>query len=105
VERGKTFELAGSLTGGYRGAWLGSEDLSGLVDNEDTAGGTGRGLLEIDGGNQGGAGITEERIWEVILLLEGGVGLGRILRETINRKASRGKIGILISEVAGLLGA
>lgn len=71
-------EFGDDVHGGVGSAGLSSKDFSRLVDDKDAAGGSLGGLLETDGADEGGAGVTQQGVGKLLLLLEGGVGLGRV---------------------------
>ena len=71
-------DLLDGIDSASRAAGLGKDDLARLVDDEDAAlGALGR-FLEPDSGDQSCARVAEQRVGQLLLLLEGGVGLGRV---------------------------
>lgn len=84
--------------------WLGSQDLSGLINNEDPTGGAVGLLLQADRRDEGQTGIAKKRIGELLLLLESSVALWRVLGETIDGKAGGGEIGVGVAEITYLSG-
>lgn len=95
-------DLLDGINSSSRATGLGEDDLAGLVDNKDAAlGALGR-LLEADGGDQGRGWVAEERVGQLLLLLEGGVGLGRVGRQAVDGQAA-GRQGLVrVAEEAGL---
>jgi hypothetical protein len=70
--------LLDGVNSASRAARLGKDDFAGLVDDKDASLRALRRLLEPDGGDQGRIWIAEKRVRELLLLLEGRVGLGRV---------------------------
>lgn len=71
-----------------RAARLGKDDLAGLVDDKDAALGAFGRLLEPDGGYQGRVRVAEERVGQLLLLLECCVLLGRVGRQAVDGQAA-----------------
>lgn len=84
---------------------LGDEDLALLADNKDAALSAAGALLQANGGNERLLGVTEKRVLELLLVLEGGVGLGRIRAEAVDEEAVGSERLVGIAEEADLLGA
>lgn len=65
-------------------ARLGDEHLALLVDDEDAAlGALGR-LLQANGLDERGGRVAQQRVGQVLLGLEGGVGLGRVGAQAVD---------------------
>lgn len=94
-----------SINGALGAASLGYKDLALLADNKDTALCATRALLQANGGNERLLGVAEQRVLELLLVLEGGVGLGRVSAEAVDEEAIGGKGLVGIVEEANLLGA
>lgn len=65
----------------HSGIWatgLSKQDFALLIHGENTAGRSLGGLLESNGCNKCGLRVANQRIWQVLSCLEGGVGLGRV---------------------------
>lgn len=74
-----------SINGGIRTSLLTNQDLATLVDGEDTANGSLRGLLQTNGADKTIAWVAKQFIGKILLGLESGVGLGRVARKTVDR--------------------
>jgi hypothetical protein len=85
--------------------WGTGQDLAGLVDDENPAGGALGRLLEANGANQRGVGVAEKRVGQVLLLLEGSVGLGRVGGQAVDGESTGRQRLVGVSEEAGLRGA
>jgi hypothetical protein len=97
--------LLDGIDSARRAAWLGKNDLAGLVDDKDAAlGALGR-LLKPDRGDEGRVRVAEERVGQPLLLLEGRVGLGRVGREAVDGQTARRQGLVRVAEEAGLGGA
>lgn len=95
----------GRLERGRRAAWLGDEHLAGLVDGKDATLGPLWSLGEADGGDELAGWIAEERVGQALLLLEGGVGFGRVGAEAVDGVAGGLEGFIRVPEEACLPGA
>ncbi len=88
-----------------RATGLGDEDLAVLVDDKDAAlGALGR-LLEANGVNEGGGRVAQQRVGQLLLLLEGGVCLGRVGAQAVDGEAAGGEGLVRVAEEADLGGA
>jgi hypothetical protein len=97
-----TDELLDDIECTIRGSGLRNKNLARFVNDENSASGTARSLLQTNSRDEGGVGITEERVLELLLLLETGVALGRVVGEAVEGEAGRSDIGIGISKIAYL---
>ena len=87
-------------------AGLGGQDLAGLVDDEDAPGRALGLLLEADGVDQGGGRVAQQRVGQLLLRLEGRVGLLRVGRQAVDGEpGGRGEGLVVVPEGAGLSGA
>lgn len=84
---------------------LSEQDLALLIHSENTASCSLGRLLESNGCNKGGLSVTDQRIWQALFHLEGGVGLRRVPREAKDREASGGQMCVVVTEQACLLSA
>lgn len=82
---------------------LSNENLALLANNKDTASCSLGCLLETNGANESLLGVTQQRVRELLLLLESCVGLGRVGAETINSQTILGERLICVAEEADLL--
>ena len=82
-------KLLDDRNGAIRTASLGGEDLASLVNNKDTTGGTLGCLLEANGFDEGGARVAEQRVGQLLVGLEGSIGLGRVGGKTVNGETTR----------------
>lgn len=70
--------LLDGINSAGRAARLGQDDFAGFIDDKDAAlGALGR-FLQPDGGDQRRVRVAEERVGQLLLVLEGGVGLGGV---------------------------
>lgn len=86
-------------------AGLRDQHLALLVDNKDTALGRLGALLEADGLDEGRLGVAQQRVRELLLLLELGVVLGRVGAQAVDGETvcRQGLVGV--AEEADLGGA
>lgn len=84
---------------------LSNEDLALLVHNKDTAGCSLGCLLQTDCINEGLLGVAEKGVRQLLLLLEGRVGLGRVRAETEDGESVCSEGCVCVAEEAYLLGA
>lgn len=82
---------------------LSNENLALLANNKDTSSCSLGRLLETNGANESLLGVTQQRVRELLLLLESCVGLGRVGAETINSQTILGERLICVAEEADLL--
>lgn len=87
-------QLAHRLHRGSRAARLRQQHLAGLVDGEDAAQGRLGRLLEADGRQQRCSRVAQERVRQLLLVLEGGVGLGRVSAQAVDGQAA-GRQGLV----------
>lgn len=98
-------KLLHPLNSASRAAGLCDEHLALLVDDEDAAqGGLGR-LLQVDGPDEGLLGVAQEGVGELLLLLEVGVGLGRVGAESVDGEAAGRERLVGVAEETDLVGA
>lgn len=90
---------------GIRTASFAQQDLALLVHGEHAASGSLGRLLESNGTNEGGTGVAEEGVGQILLGLEGGIGLGGISGETVDGQSGRSQMCVVVAEQADLLGA
>ena len=95
-------DFLSSFQGACWGAWFSSEDLSRLVDNENTSGCASRRLLQANGGDKSGTGVAQEGVWKILLCFESCVRLWTVLGKAVNRESSTGEISMRITETACL---
>jgi hypothetical protein len=93
-----------SIHSGIRAACLAKQHLALLIHGKDAAGGSLGGLLEANGTDEGGTGVAEQRIGQVLFRLEGSIGFGRISRETVDGQSRGGEMRVVVAEQADLLG-
>jgi hypothetical protein len=98
-------ELLDSVDGGSRAASLGNKHLAVLVDNKHTSLGALGGLLQTNGSNKSLARVTEQGVWKLLLLLEGGVGLGGVIAQAVDGEAVGSQRLVRVAEEANLSGA
>ena len=90
---------------GRGAAGLGDEDLAGLVDDEDAALGALGLLAQANGGDEGRLRVAQQRVLQALLLLEGGVGLGRVGAQAVDGEPVGRKGLVGVAEEADLVGA
>jgi hypothetical protein len=95
-------ELLYPLNSASRAAGFGDEHLALLVDDKDTALGALGCLLQVDGADEGLLGVAEERVGQLLLVLEVGVGLRRVCAKTVDGEAAGGERLVGVAEEAGL---
>lgn len=77
---------------------LSCQDLAVLVDDKDAPGGALGRLLEANGGDEGLGGVAEQCVGQLLLGLEGRVGLGAVGRKTIDGEAGSSEGRVRVAE-------
>lgn len=96
-------ELLHPVNSTLRASGLGNEHLALLVDDKDAALGALGDLLEADGTDERRLGVAQQRVGELLLVLESRVGLGRVGAETVDGQAAGCEGLIRVAEEADLL--
>ena len=99
------YNVLDGFEGGSGAAGFGDQDFAILVHSEDATGGALGHLLEADRLDQGGLGVAQKRVRQVLLLLERGVGFGRVRRKAIDSEATGGQGLVVVAEEADLVRA
>lgn len=96
-------QLLDGFDSGIGPTLLKKETFTILVHGKNSSDGALWNFLQAQRSNQSGAGVAEEGILQVLLGLEGGVGLGRIGGQAIHGETVRGQLIVIVAEEAGLL--
>lgn len=102
---GLLHQLLDPVMGANGASCLSDEDLAILVNDKDASLSARGGLLQANGSNERVAGVAEKRVGKLLLLLEGGVGLGRVGAQAVDGEAVSGQRLIRVAEEAHLGGA
>lgn len=98
----QVLDQAERLLWSSRGA---QKHFSFLVDGKDAADGALGVLLQAKSADEREGWIAQKRVRQLLLGLERRVGLGRVARESEDREAGRGQVGVVVSKGACLSGA
>lgn len=98
-------DLLGHINGSLRASFLSSQNLSALIDDEDATGCSALSRLEANCCDEGAGRVAEQRVLELLLGLESGVGLGAVGGEAVDVKAAGREGRVRVAEEADLLGA
>ena len=93
------------VDGALRATGLGREDLALLVHNKDAPLRPLGVLRQADGADERGGRVAQERVRQLVLGAERGVGLARVAREPEDGEARLGEVLVAVAEEADLLGA
>lgn len=94
-----------AIDSALRTAGLGDKHLAILADDKDTALDALGALLETNGTDEGKVGVAEQGVLQLLLGVEGGVGLGGVGAEAIDGEAVGSEGLVLVAKGADLLGA